>query len=329
MRADRLVSILMLLQSHRRINAAQVATEMQVSVRTVYRDIDALSSAGIPVYTDRGPGGGFSLLEGYRTNLTGLTSEEVKALFMLSIPSSLDALGVNDELRAAFRKLAAALPENQRQDEQMVRQRVFLDWGDWEHGTIITPHLQIIQKAAWENQRIQLTYATAVGHFGVFQFECVVDPLGLVAKAGEWYLVYTQEKQIHVQSVSGILKAQIIGENFTRPENFDLKEFWEKWSAKTELNHAYYPVKIRIVSKLTQELWLRFQGLIRVALSQIQTKIDREPLEIIIPFVTFEEARMQILGCGSAVEVLEPEPLRQSIIDYAKQIISVYDEQPK
>ena len=326
MRADRLLSILMLLQSHRRIHATQVAKEMQVSVRTVYRDIDALSSAGIPVYADRGPGGGFSLLEGYRTNLTGLTRDEVKALFMLSIPSSLDALGVSDELKAAFRKLAAALPSSQRQDEQMVRQRIFLDWGDWEHGTEITPFLQRIQQGTWENQKIKLTYLTPIGHYGEFQFERVVAPYGLVAEGGGWYLVCAYQNRIHVQHLSGIIKVQIIEEKFERPEDFELSGFWKKWCAEKELNHPYYPVRIRILSKLSENSWLRFQGPLRIALSHLQSHENQELSILELRFETFEDARAQILSYGRVVEVLDPAPLRKSVIDYAKQISAVYHE---
>lgn len=134
MRADRLLSILMLLQSRGKITAPELARELEVSVRTIYRDIEALSTAGVPVYAERGPGGGCVLVDGYRTSLTGLTRDEVKALFMLSVPASLDELGVSQELRAALRKLAASLPTAQRQDEEIVRQRIYLDWTDWPRG---------------------------------------------------------------------------------------------------------------------------------------------------------------------------------------------------
>ena len=141
MRADRLLSILMLLQARGRMTAQELAEDLEVSVRTIYRDIDALSVAGIPIYTERGPGGGCALLDSYRTTLTGLTRHEVRALFMLSIPAPLAELGVGQDLRAALLKLSAALPVAHRQDEERVRQRIHLDAVDWFHAREPVPYL--------------------------------------------------------------------------------------------------------------------------------------------------------------------------------------------
>ena len=150
MRADRLLSILLLLQARGRMTAHQLAQELEVSVRTIYRDIDALSTAGVPVYAERGPGGGCELIDSYRTSLTGLNKDEVHALFMLSIPAPLDELGVSQELKTALRKLAAALPAARRQDEERVRQRITLDWTGWNQPADPVPHLQTIQQAVGE-----------------------------------------------------------------------------------------------------------------------------------------------------------------------------------
>ena len=144
MRADRLLSILMILQARGKTAAQQLAEELEVSVRTIYRDIDSLSAAGVPIYAERGPGGGCVLIEGYRTNLTGLTQDEVKALFMLSVPASLDRLGVSQDLRSALRKLGAALPTIYRSDEEKVRRRIYLDWSTRSQDEESTPCLQPI-----------------------------------------------------------------------------------------------------------------------------------------------------------------------------------------
>ena len=158
MRADRLLSLLMLLQARGRLTAPKLAQELEVSERTIYRDIDALSAAGVPVYGEAGAGGGYALLDSYRTNLTGLTEGEVRALFMLSIPKPLADLGVGRELGAALRKLAAALPSARRDDEERVRQRFLLDAVGWEQVEESAPHLPTVHQAVWEDRRLHLAY---------------------------------------------------------------------------------------------------------------------------------------------------------------------------
>src|SRR5512147_2861952 len=153
MRADRLLSLLMLLQARGRMTAQELARELEVSERTIYRDINALSASGVPVYAESGPGGGCALLDSYRTNLTGLTADEARALFMLSIPAPLDQLGVGQELRAALLKLSAALPSSRRPDEERARQRIHIDSLAWFQGEDPVPHLHTLQQAVWQDRR--------------------------------------------------------------------------------------------------------------------------------------------------------------------------------
>ena len=200
MRADRLLSILMILQARGRVTAQQLAEELEVSVRTVYRDMDALSAAGVPVYAERGPGGGCSLLDSYRTTLTGLTRDEVRALFMLSIPAPLAELGVGQELKAALLKLSAALPASRRYDEAHVRQRIHLDSVGWSETVEPVPHLRTVQQAVWEDRKLQLTYRLPFEA----QAEWLVEPYGLVAKAGTWYLVCTRNGSVRTLPVSSV-----------------------------------------------------------------------------------------------------------------------------
>ncbi|MBN1812089.1 MAG: YafY family transcriptional regulator [Anaerolineae bacterium] len=324
MRADRLLSILMLLQARGRVTAQHLAEELEVSVRTIYRDIDALSAAGVPVYAERGPGGGCALVEGYRTSLTGLTTDEVKALFMLSVPASLDELGMSQELRTALRKLAAALPDDQRQDEIRVRQRIHLDWSDWSRGEEATPHLQTIHRAVWEDRRLHLAHREFVGPQGFERFERLVDPYGLVAKAGRWYLVCAGEERLRVYRVSRILDAHITDEHFERPPDFDLTAFWELWCTGREESRPAYSVTVRVSPGLAVFLPLHFGDRIREAIAQAELPDDKGWITLTLPFETFEEARGRILGFGKAVEVIEPEPLRLSVIDFARQIVEFY-----
>jgi predicted DNA-binding transcriptional regulator YafY len=321
MRADRLLSILMLLQARGRMTAQELAEELEVTVRTIYRDIDALSSAGVPVYAERGPGGGCTLVEGYRTSLTGLTQDEVKALFMLSVPAALDELGVSEELQAALRKLAAALPDARRQDEERVRQRIYLDWVGWPQPEP-APHLQVIHQAVWEDRRLTIAYRWLVPH--VQHFERVVDPYGLVARAGVWHLVCADGGHVRVHRVPELLDARLMDERFARPAGFDLALFWKAWCTEQKESRPSYPVTARVSPDLVRYLPLIFGDRVRAAINGAGPPDSEGWITLTLPFERLETARERILGLGRAIEVLEPEPLRRSVIDFAQQIVGFY-----
>jgi predicted DNA-binding transcriptional regulator YafY len=301
-------------------------------VRTIYRDIDALSSAGVPVYAERGPGGGCALIDGYRTTLTGLTGDEIRALFMLSVPAALDELGASQELQAALRKLAAALPAARRSDEQQVRQRIHLDWAGGGQPEEPVPHLQTIQQAVWEDRKLHITYRLQAGPH-VEQFEWLVDPYGLVAQAGVWHLVYAHQvcaknDQIHVHRVSRVLDARIAAEHFERPTDFCLAAFWKTWRAGYAENRPYYPVTVRVAPALLHYLPQYFGERIRDEIAQAGPPDAEGWIILTLPFETMWDARERILGFGRAVEVLEPEALRHSVIDFAAQIVAFYAQAP-
>jgi predicted DNA-binding transcriptional regulator YafY len=322
MRADRLLSILMLLQSRGSMTAAELAGELEVSERTIYRDMTALSTAGIPVYADRGPGGGVRLLEEYRTNLTGLTADEARALFMLSIPAPLDQLGVGQELRAAMLKLSAALPSSRRPDEERARQRIHIDSLAWFQGEDPVPHLHTLQQAVWQDRRLRLTWQ------GDFNSEITreVDPYGLVAKANLWYLVTARENGLRVLRAGSILQADLLDETFTRPDDFDLAAFWKNWTAAYEQNVISCTVRARIAPDLVP-LLPRLFGASAAGILARATKPDRDGWrEVTLVFEDFFTARTRLLGMGRAVEVLAPVPLRESLIDFARQVGELYDD---
>jgi predicted DNA-binding transcriptional regulator YafY len=320
MRADRLLSLLMLLQTRGRMTAHKLAEELEVSERTIYRDIDALSAAGVPVYAERGPGGGCALLDSYRTNLTGLTQDEVRALFMLSIPAPLAELGVSQELKAALLKLAAALPEARRGDEEQVRQRIHLDAVWWFQSEEAVPHLQTIHRAVWQDRRLYLTYRLPFGA----QVERPVDPYGLVAKAGVWYLVCATDGRMRVYRVSHVLAARLTDEPFERPAGFDLVAFWQTWCTEFERDRPYYPITARVAPALVPYLPQYFGDRIRAEIVQAGPPDAEGWLTLTLPFETLEAARDRILGFGSAIKVLAPEALRRSVLDFAAQIVALY-----
>jgi predicted DNA-binding transcriptional regulator YafY len=323
MRADRLLSILMLLQARGPMTAAALAQELEVSVRTIYRDMDALSAAGVPVYADRGPGGGFALLDRYRTTLTGLTEAEVRALFMLSVPEPLAQLGVRDELRAALRKLSASLPAGRRPDEELVRQRIHLDSVWWFQGGEPVPHLPTVQQAVWEDRRlcvtVRLPFQTDV--------ERLVEPYGLVAKAGVWYMVNARRGHIRVHRLSHLVDARLTDEPFVRPPDFDLRSFWNEWCTDHEANRPSLLVRVRVSPALLAELPLHFGEPIRATMAAAGAPDEEGWVVLDLPFETIYDARTHILGFGRAVEVLAPLALRRSVIDHATQITRLYASQ--
>jgi predicted DNA-binding transcriptional regulator YafY len=322
MRADRLLSLLMHLQSNGIMTARELSEELEVSERTIYRDVEALSIAGVPVYTERGPGGGVTLIESFRTNLTGLTTDEVQALFMLSIPAPLAQLGVSQELKTALLKLTAALPEAYRQEQKRSRQRIHLDSSWWFQADEAVPHLQVVQQALWKDRMLQLTYQS---YFGA-KIEQVVSPFGLVAKTNVWYLVYAWEGIKRALRVSHIIDVVILPETFERPDDFDLVAFWDDWCKEFEESRSYYPVIIRVSPTLLPQLAGYFGDRIQSSLVQVGPPDAEGWVTITYPFDSFEAARTRLLGFGRAVEVLEPEPLRKSVIDFAQQISNFYSQ---
>jgi predicted DNA-binding transcriptional regulator YafY len=325
MRADRLLSILMLLQSRGRMTAGELAGEVEVSERTIYRDLDALSAAGVPVYAERGPGGGCALLDSYRTTLTGLTQDEVRALFMLSIPAPLAELGVDQELKMALLKLSAALPATRRHDEERARQRIHLDSSGWFETRELVPHLQTLQRAVWEDRKLHLTYRLRFEA----RAEWLVAPYGLVAKANVWHLVCAREGHLRVYRVSQVLEAGISDESFERPDDFDLAAFWQAWCAEVEENRPYYPVVVRVAPDLVPWLPSTFGEPIREEMARSQRAEGDSPdaqgwIRVTLPFESLPEARERLLGFGGAVEILEPVALRESVVDFGRQIVSRY-----
>jgi predicted DNA-binding transcriptional regulator YafY len=310
---------MLMLQTQGRLTAQELAAELEVSERTIYRDINALSSAGVPVYTERGPGGGCSLLESFRTNLTGLTRDEVSALFMLSIPTPLVDLGLDRDLKAALRKLSAALPDIFRHEGARAQDRIHLDPSTWLQHEQYTPRLNTIQSGLADNFKIKLTYQLAFGA----QIEHIVEPLGLVAKENKWYFIFSRGGVISVVPLSDILDVQLLKEKFSLPAEFNLVKFWKSWCSKREGIRPQYLVHVRIKSELLEMLKLFRAPVLLVA--QEGGQVDHDGWqEMKFQFKTFEGARKQLLSFGGAVEVISPLSLRKSVQDFSQQVVNLY-----
>jgi predicted DNA-binding transcriptional regulator YafY len=330
MRADRLISLVMLLQSRGKMTAPALAEALEVSERTIYRDIDALSAAGVPVYGMPGRNGGFALVDRYRTSLTGLTSDEIRALFMLSIPAPLEALGVSDALQQALRKLAASLPAGHREAEQHVRQRFHLDATWWQQGRGAVPHLQTLHRAVQEDRVLTIRYEAFPG----LEIEQHAAAYGLVAKAGVWYGVLrrieaaardtgTGVGPVRVHRIDRLIDARLEPSTFARPADFDLAAFWARWCEVRESGYHGYRVRVRAAPDVLR--WLAPHD---------PRPMDADPgatdaegwTHLTLSFESLDDARRQLLGFGGAVEVLSPPALRWSMADHARQIVACYEE---
>ena len=320
MRADRLLSLLMLLQTRGKMTARELATELEVSERTIYRDIDALSFAGVPVYGEPGPEGGYALLDSYRTNLTGLTDGEVRALFMLSIPAPLADLGLGKELRAALLKLSAALPDSRRDDELRVRQRFYLDSTWWQQGDERVPFMQTIHQAVWRDRKLHIKYHPPFAN----EINQLVAPYGLVAKAGVWYLVCARSGGIGVHRVSDLQDVSISADPFERPSDFDLEVFWIEWCAEHERFFSSFKATVRVSPRLIPALPRYFGSAIHTRIAASGPPDDDGWVRLELFFESFFAARERLLGFGRDAEVLAPLALRMSVLDYAKQIVDLY-----
>ena len=320
MRADRLIAELMLLQARGRMTARELSREVEVTERTIYRDIDALCFAGVPVCTERGPGGGIWLEESYRTTLTGLNRGEVRALFMLSIPTALAEMGLDDEARSAMLKLSAALPGALREEEQRTRQRFYIDPSGWQTVRGSGSQLAATQKAVWEDQIIQMRYLSILGEY-VEPLEAVVEPYGLVSRLGEWHLICRKGGLNQVVRLDRILTVELLPDRFSRSPDFNLAAFWNEWLA-SELAH---PRPFRVLALVYPEVLPQLADYMSEDNSQeTQHGQEGERIHIWLSFKNLEQARSRLLGLGRSVEVLEPLALRLSIEDYAHQISNLY-----
>lgn len=322
MRADRLISIILLLQTRGNLSARQLAQELEVSERTIYRDINALSQAGIPVYAIKGPGGGIFLVDNYRTTLTGLTDEQLQALFMLNIPQPLVQLGAGEALKTALLKLAAALPASHSKEEELNRQRFYLDWESEQSSGHAISFLETIRQGVWQDRRIRLKYKP---HFWAVVHQ-IVEPLGLIAKGNTWYLACLHDDHLRALRVDSVIEAQLLEDRFPRPPDFKLADFWRTWLAHAAMDRPVYPTRVRISPSLVKELPRLMGETARQAIQCASPPDENGWVAIDLNFDTFETARSRLLSFGGAIEVLEPEALRLSIADFAHQITAVYAE---
>src|SRR5919198_3335393 len=304
MRASRLVSLLLLLQTRGQLTAAELADRLEGSERTIQRDIEALADAGVPVEATRGPAGGYRLAGGYRTKLTGLTGEEAEALFV----GPAAELGLGRVFADARLKVLAALPpELQERAERSVR-LFHLDTRGWFRGEDKTPHLPALADAVWRGRRVAARYRE-----GAKTVRRTLDPLGLVLKAGVWYLAAHRSVGMRVYRVSRFASVRAREEGFERPLGFELASFWEEWSDRFERERPRFDTRLRLKRVALRYLRPLVHPDGRAAVDAARRGPDLETIDVTIPFENVDFAYRELLTFGSDVEELDPPELRERI----------------
>ena len=296
MRADRLVATLLLMQARGRVTAAELATELEISVATARRDLEALSTAGIPVYPQPGRGGGWSLLGGARTDLSGLSATEAQALFLLVGP----AAAVSGEAKAALRKLVRALPQSFRADAEAAADATMIDttrWGDRDRRR--PPLVDELQRAVVRRQRLQLTYRDS---------DRLADPWGLVDKDDIWYLLAGTDRGQRTFRVDRISAAEPTGETFVRPDDFTLADAWRQVVGEVEERRSRTWATVLIET--------RFVGVLRDQFgrhSHPEEEVPNGRTRVRIGAPTALDIARHLAGWGAMIEVIEPLSVRAEL----------------
>ena len=320
MRASRLLSILMLLQSRGRLSAQTLADELEVSVRTVYRDVDELSASGVPVWADRGRLGGFQLQPGWRTRVDGLTAPEAQAMFLGGLPGPAAELGLGEAMASAQLKLLAALPDGWREDARRVSTRFHVDPIDWYRGPAATDHLPAIAQAVWGERRLAVRYES---WNGVSQRR--LDPLGLALKAGVWYVVAASGSQApRTYRLSNILELAVIDERFVRPEAFDLAAYWAASTRRFEAGLYRDQAVLRVTARGMKQLRALGQAIADAADQSARADAVSGWQRVTVPIESVEHAVGQLLRLGPDAQVLKPVALRQRLTDTIAAMATLY-----
>ncbi len=319
MRSDRLLATLLLLQTRSPVSATELAARLEVSVRTIYRDVEALSSAGVPVYAERGRSGGIALLPGYRTEVPGLSAEEAGSLFVALTGASHADLGLGDAWGSALRKVMASLPERHRDTASLIAERVLVDPARWGDRAVRPRLLDAVQAAVLDGRRLRIRYRST----GPDEHGYTLDPLGLVSKAGAWYLVAEHRKTLKTFRVDRILQAAVSDATARRRSGFDLAAAW------TDLQRGYaatlraVPVRVRVRRRILGRV-LRMHGdggECRDGGAAGDSPDDW--VELVLRFPKLQAAQA-LLAHGAELEVLEPAELRTLLHARAEEVVSLY-----
>lgn len=335
MRADRLLSLLLLLQNRGRMTAPELAAELEVSVRTVYRDIEHLGASGVPVRADRGPAGGFRLMDGYRTRLTGMTDAQAGSLFLAGAPGPARDLGLGADLAAAQLKLQAALPAELAGRARQIQQRFHLDAPAWFRDADPVPHLGAIARAVWDQRILRAHYRRWGG-----EVQRDLWPLGLVLKGGIWYLVARAasgaeaaaegpaaegaRSAVRTYRVGRFLAVDTLPGQFERPTGFELAAYWEESARRMEAAALRQTALVRLSPRARRLLpmWFGAAGVRALAAAGppdadgwVRAELDVESESIAVG---------DLLRLGAEAEVLAPPELRRALARSVAELAERY-----
>jgi predicted DNA-binding transcriptional regulator YafY len=310
LKADRLVSLLLLLQSADRRTARELARHLEVSERTIYRDVDALSASGIPVYAERGSDGGFQLSEGYRRALMHFGEDEIRALFIGGTAVLAD-LGLGPNLERALEKLRGGLGDVQQRAAERARGRIHIDQRRWNASDPPVERLALLRRAVWDDRCIELGYEDRARARTTRR----VDPYGLVSKAGVWYLIARTTSGFRSFRVERILDAHECNERFERDPKFDLDAHWRETSTQMMGTQERFPVVVRVDPEDLNMV---------VGYWPSDPVSPDDPYVLRIQFGSERAAVAYLVTWGDSVELLEPLTLAPAVIAHAQRLIDRY-----
>ncbi|MET9636879.1 transcriptional regulator [Streptomyces virginiae] len=320
MRADRLLSLLLLLQNRGRTTAPELAAELEVSVRTVYRDIDALGASGVPVIADRGPAGGYRLADGYRTRLTGLTDAQAGSLFLAGAPGPAQDLGLGADLAAAQLKLQAALPAPLAGRARQIQDRFHLDATAWFRDADPVPHLARIARAVWDQRVLHAHYRRWHG-----EVRRELHPLGLVLKSGIWYLVAgVEEDAVRTYRVARFLAVDTAEEGFERPAGFELAAYWQESTRRLDAALHRQTAQLRLSPRGRLLLPMQFGAAGTRALADAGPPDADGWVRVGVAVESEAVAVGDLLRLGTEAEVLGPPGLRRALAETVRALAERY-----
>jgi len=323
MRASRLLSILTTLDGRGRATAGELAAACEVSLRTIYRDIEALSAAGIPVYSERGADGGYRLLDGYRTKLNGLSEKEVETLFTFGLSGPAAELGLGDAMATAHSKLLSAIPPHLRSGAAQMQARFHLDAPDWFAAAEQPLHLTELAVVVWQQQSIRIRYRSWKA-----EVERCVEPLGLVLKSGAWYLVGRTDGDPRTYRISRILVLTVLEQHFDRPDNFDLVDYWRAATQRLEADLHQNRASIRLSPQGLKLFEVVMSPYVRAAM-HLDERADADGWRVVsIPVGSMRQACFELLRFGAEIEVLGPPELRTKMTEMVADLNRVYGGAP-
>jgi len=317
------MKIVLLLQSRGRMSTRELADELEVTTRTVSRDLEAIGQSGIPILAHRGRFGGWSLMEGYRSGLTGMTPDEAAALLLRASSGPLSDVGLGGHYETALQKLRAAYPEPERQGAEFLRRRLLIDESSWHTRSAAAPEaLALCQEAVWEERLLAFDYAKAnpAASKGPNR---LVEPLGLIVKRGVWYLAAQDRDTIKTFRVSNMLNIRLLEQSFAYPEDFDLAAYWQDSLRAFPDRLPHYEVSLVMTAEVLQAF--REERYARILRAE---PMENGQYEVDADLATPKFALRLVLGFGASVRVIRPSMFAEAVAAESEKVRQMYRAYP-